>query len=230
MIILVGTGHVFNLFSAINKILKEKNPDIICVELDKQRYNTLLKKKKNQERYKEDKIDAPILYKLFVRHQEKMAKRYGVNPGDEMITAIKYAESHELPIEFIDKSAQDIYKRTINSMSLSEKTKISLLGILVTFFGWFFEYGEKKDEQLEKIGKNTDNYLKKFEKKFPNIKRLVIDDRNNYMGKKLIKLNGKYKKILTFIGDGHVLGISEILRLNNIKHEVIRLKDLNKKN
>ena len=46
MITLIGTGHVFNLSSALKNVFNEKNPDVICVELDQQRLRALMIKKK----------------------------------------------------------------------------------------------------------------------------------------------------------------------------------------
>ena len=39
MITLIGTGHVFNLTQQLLDIFDEIRPEIICVELDKQRYD-----------------------------------------------------------------------------------------------------------------------------------------------------------------------------------------------
>jgi len=229
MITLVGTGHVFDLSAAVNRILIEKEPEVVCIELDEQRYKLLLKKKKNDDQYKIDRQNLPILYKLFLRNQENAAKKYGVDPGDEMLAAIKFAQSHQLPIEFIDVNAQETYEKTIGAMSSMEKIKLSLIGILLTFFGWINNYRKQADDEIEKIEKNFDEKLKQLEKNLPTIKRLIIDDRNKYMSKKLIKINDKYKKILAFVGDGHAPGISKILQSNKIEYETIRLKDLNKK-
>ena len=53
MITLIGTGHVFNLSQALLNIFDEKQPDVFCIELDKQRYQALLLKQSNPEAYKE---------------------------------------------------------------------------------------------------------------------------------------------------------------------------------
>ena len=45
MITLIGTGHVFNLSAALNRVFDEKKPDVICVELDQQRLHALILKK-----------------------------------------------------------------------------------------------------------------------------------------------------------------------------------------
>ena len=74
MITLIGTGHVFNLSSALIDIFDEKNPNVICVELDQQRLNALLLKKTDPERYKEASKNNPFIYKILARFQDNMAK------------------------------------------------------------------------------------------------------------------------------------------------------------
>jgi pheromone shutdown protein TraB len=130
MITLIGTGHVFNLSNALLRIFDEKNPDVMCVELDKQRYNALMIKLSNPEAYKDAGKNLPLLYKLLARFQDSMAKEYGVTAGDEMLTAINYAQGRQLPVEFIDMNAQNLFPRMLKSMPMSEKLKLMLTGLV----------------------------------------------------------------------------------------------------
>jgi pheromone shutdown protein TraB len=223
MITLIGTGHVFDISSAITAVFDEKEPDVICVELDKQRYNAILMKRKNRESYKEAEKNLPFIYKLLARFQESMAKEYGVNAGDEMLAAINYAQSHQLPVEFIDVNAQRLFIKMWNSMPFSEKIRLLLTG-----FGAFFVTKKRVEEELREFHENFDLYIEKIGRKFPTIKKTLIDDRNKYMVKKLIKLNEDYEKIIACIGDGHVPGISKLLHSKNIEFETIRLEELRK--
>ena len=50
-----------------------------------------------------------------------MAKEYGVEAGEEMMTAINYAKSHQLPVAFIDMNAQFMFSKMLKSMTFSEK-------------------------------------------------------------------------------------------------------------
>ena len=128
MIILIGTGHVFNLSQALLNIFDEKQPEILCVELDKQRYDALMLKHTNPDGYKDMKRDVPIIYKLLSRFQDGMAKEYGVIAGEEMLTTINYAKSHQLPVAFIDMNAQRLFSRMLKSMSFSERIKLLFSG------------------------------------------------------------------------------------------------------
>ena len=221
MIVLIGTGHVFNLSQALINIFEEKQPEIVCVELDKQRYHALKLKHTSPEAYKNMERNVPILYKLLAKFQEGMAKQYGVTAGEEMLTAINYANSHQLPVAFIDKNAQHLFSRMLRSMSLSEKFKLLLTG-----FGGFFVSKERVEKELKRLEKDFDSYIKEIGKKFPTIKRVLIDERNLYMVQQLTAANEQYEKVIAVIGDGHIPGISELLTKKEIQFETIRLVEL----
>ncbi len=221
MIILIGTGHVFNLSSALIEIFDEKKPDIICVELDKERLNALLLKKTDPEKYKEVSKNNPFIYKILARFQDNMAKEYGVSAGDEMLTAINYAKSHDIPLDLIDTNAQRLFSKMLKTMSISEKIKLFLSG-----FTGFFIGRERVEKELKKIENDFDIYLKEIGKKFPSIKKILIDERNENMANKLIDLTDSYDIIIACIGDGHISGISNILDEKKVLYDTIRLNDL----
>jgi len=97
MITLIGTGHVFNLSAALLSIFDEKEPEVVAVELDPQRYQAILLRNTDPATYNASKKNLPIIYRVLAQFQESMAEQYGVNAGDEMLTAINYAQSHQLP-------------------------------------------------------------------------------------------------------------------------------------
>ena len=138
MITLIGTGHIFNLSDALLNIFDEKQPDILCVELDKQRFNALMMKKHDPDGYKKAEKNLPIIYKLLSRFQESMANEYGVTAGEEMLTTINYAQSHQLPIAFIDMNAQRLFSRMLKTMSFSEKFRIMFLTPYKSTLKFFF--------------------------------------------------------------------------------------------
>jgi pheromone shutdown protein TraB len=207
MIILIGTGHVFNLSQALINIFDEEQPDILCIELDKQRYQSLMLKQNNPEKYKESSKNQPIIYKLLARFQDGMAKEYGVQAGQEMITTIEYARSHQIPLVFIDMNAQMMFSKMLKKMSVSEKIKIMFSGI-----GGFFVSKKRVEKELDNIQENFDTYLNEIAKKFPTIKSVLIDERNEYMAQQLITANEKYKKVIAVVGDGHIPGLIDLFK------------------
>jgi pheromone shutdown protein TraB len=178
-------------------------------------------KQTNPEAYKDHEKNVPILYKLLARFQEGMAKEYGVTAGEEMLTAINYARNHQLPVAFIDMNAQHLFSRMLRSMSLSEKFKLMFTG-----FGGFFVNKKRMEQELKKLEKNFDTYIKQIGEKFPTVKRVLIDERDYYMVQQLTAANEQHEKIVAVIGDGHIPGISELLTKKEIEFETIRLSEL----
>jgi len=224
MITLIGTGHVFNLSQALLNIFDEKQPEILCVELDKQRFNALMMKKNDPEAYKKAEKNLPMIYKLLSRFQESMANEYGVTAGEEMITTINYAQSHQLPVAFIDMNAQRLFSRMLKSMSLSEKLRMMFSGV-----GGLFISKKFVEKELDKLEDNFDTYIEQIGKKFPTIKRVLIDERNEHMAQQLKMANEQHEKVIAVIGDGHVPGISKLLEGNELDFEAIRLSKLRNK-
>jgi len=223
MITLIGTGHVFDLTQSLIHIFDEKQPDVLCVELDKQRYQALMIKKTDPERYKQASKDQPIIYKLLARFQNSMAEEYGVQAGQEMITTTEYAQSHQIPLAFIDMNAQRLFTKMLKQMTIREKIRIMFSG-----FAGFFVSKKKVEKELDKLEGNFDTYMANIGEKFPTIKRVLIDERNSYMIQQLKAANEQYERVIAIIGDGHVPGLSEILKKQNIEFETIRLSELRK--
>jgi pheromone shutdown protein TraB len=224
MITLIGTGHVFNLSEQLLDIFDEVNPEIICVELDKQRYDALMLKHTNPKEYKNQEKNVPIIYKILSRFQEGMAKQYGVTAGSEMITAINYAQTNQLPLAFIDMNAQDMFTNMLKKMTFKEKFKLMFSG-----FGGFFVSKKRVEEELEKFEENFDTYIEQIGKKLPTIKKVLIDERNDYMVQELVKASEHYQKIIGVVGDGHIPGLSKLLTEKKIDFKIIRLSQIKDK-
>jgi pheromone shutdown protein TraB len=221
MITLIGTGHVFDLSAALITIFDEKEPEIVGVELDPQRYQAILLRNTNPTTYHATKKQLPFIYRMLAQFQETMAEQYGVNAGDEMLSAINYAQSHQLPIAFIDTNAQQLFTHMWNTMPFLEKLRLLFSGIT-----GFFISKKRVEEELKNYQQNFESYIEEIGKKFPSIKRALIDERNEHMVTKLVSLNEKYQKIIACVGDGHVPGITKLLSKKQIPFETIRLYEL----
>jgi len=221
MITLIGTGHVFDLSNAILSEFDRITPDIICVELDQQRYQAMVLRQTEPERYEKARQDLPFVYRLLAQFQEDMAKQYGVHAGDEMLTAITYAQSHALPVAFIDTDAQKLFTTMWRTMPMTEKLRLILSG-----FTGFFVSRKRVEQELKNYQDNYTTYIDEIGKHYPTIKRVLIDERNQHMVGKLVELTQQYQRIVACIGDGHIPGISCLLQERQIPFEAVRLHDL----
>jgi len=211
MITLLGVGHVFNISPNIEKLIKDRMPSVVCVELDKFRYQALVSKQTSE--------GAPVIYQMLSRFQKKMANKYGVDVGEEMLGAVRTAKRIGAKIAFIDVDASFIFNRFWSSMSFSEKIKF-----IVGAFGGIFVRKKQVERELEKFGKDSEKYLEMFSREFPTVKEELIDKRDAYMAKAIRTINKEHSDIVAVIGDGHISGVSKAL--SDLELEIIRLKEI----
>ena len=224
MITLIGTGHVFDLREQIIEILNDKQPDIICVELDEKRYAALMQRKQGNIKSSSRRKNASFLYRILGRFQDSIADQYGVQAGDEMLLGIEFAQTYQRPIAFIDLPADRMFSRMIKEMSFKEKMRL-----IISAFGSMFVSKKQVDKEISKIEINLEKYLEQVGDKFPTIKRVLIDERNQHMANQLQKAHDSYEHIIAIVGDGHVPGLESLLKNQDIECESIRLKEIRKK-
>ena len=83
-LMLIGTAHVIDLALPLERHIKNFNPDIIALELDKQRWLAL----KSNIR----KSGGPFYVRLLSRLQQYLGDYFGSTPGAEMMVATKIAQ------------------------------------------------------------------------------------------------------------------------------------------
>ena len=141
-----------------------------------------------------------------------------------MLTAITYAQSHALPVAFIDTDAQKLFTTMWRTMPMTERLKLLFSG-----FAGFFVSRKRVEQELKNFQDDYTTYIEEIGKRYPTIKRVLIDERNQHMVSKLTELHQQYQRIIACIGDGHVPGISQLLQEKQIPFEAIRLHDLQTK-
>ncbi len=213
-LILVGVGHIFNLEERIKKLIIEEKPNAIAIELDFKRALALLEKKhvKSQN----------LFYSLMAKLQNLIANKYGVKAGNEMLAAIKTGYEMNIPIIYIDKDAGEIINRLWKEISIVKKFRL----IIASFFSLFIRK-RKVEEEIKKFEKNPDEFMEKIEENLPEVKKILIDERNEYMANNLKKALKEYDKVLAIVGEGHISGIKKLLENEkNIELKIIHLSDL----
>ena len=208
MITLIGVGHVFDIRPNIEKLITDRMPSVVCVELDKFRYQALINKQRNDS--------GPIIYQMLSRFQKKMANKYGVDVGEEMLGAISVAKKIGAKLAFIDVDASFVFDRFWSSMSFSEKIKL-----IVGAFGGIFVRKKQVERELKRFNEDSDKYMETFSKEFPTIKEELIDKRDAHMAKAIRMLNKEHNNIVAVIGDGHIMGVQKALA--DLELEIIRL-------
>jgi pheromone shutdown-related protein TraB len=223
-IILVGTAHISKeSVELVKKTIEEEKPEVVGVELDKERMQQLLSGKKwgntsIVEIVKSGKTYLFLLNILLSNMQKQLGKHVGVQPGSEMLVAVKEASKEKIPIQLLDRDVKITLKRAFDSMSLIEKMKLGG-GILGSFFG----VGEKVDAKVIEELKKEDlinKLMKELGKQMPSMKKVLVDERDDYISEMIRRSPGK--KIVAVVGAGHLNGIAENIK----KKKIIDIKKI----
>ncbi len=214
-LVILGVGHVFNIEDKIRKIILEEEADAIALELDRERAMFIEKKENKGKRF------LFSFYYFLSKYQEHVAKKLGVELGREMIIAMEVAKDKNIPIFYIDKKADEIVSKLWNKLGLKEKILL-LFGIFLSLF----ENRRKIEKQLNEIKDSPEEFVGTIEEKFPEIKKILIDERNEHMANSLINLMKNYNKVIAVVGEGHVEGIKKIIDGSDLNFEIIHLKEL----
>ncbi|MBA7682341.1 hypothetical protein ES703_90691 [subsurface metagenome] len=116
--------------------------------------------------------------------------------------AIQAAKAVGAPIHLADRDIRTTLARTWRLMGLW--TKIKLLAQFISSVG---EVGDIKEEDIEKMKRKDvlETLLSEIEESFPEIRRILIDERDQYLAHKIRNAPGK--KIIAVVGAGHVPGV-----------------------
>lgn len=215
-LIIIGTAHVSKESAEeVKRVIEEKRPDAVAVELCPRRYRALI------EGYREeipltDLIKKGetflLLFQIVLSHfQRKIAKEYGVRVGEEMIAAIEKAREIGADVLLIDRDIAITFKRFWQSLSFIEKLKL-LYHLLKDLFS-------KEEIDVKEILREDilDRIVREFRSIAPNAAKVLIDERDKYMAMKLIEAMQRYDKIVAVVGAGHKRGIERFLKeLSNV--------------
>lgn len=212
-IILVGTAHVSSeSIAEVEKTIREETPDCVCVELDEGRYKSMMEKKHWESLdivkvLKEKKGFLLLANLMLASFQKRMGMNVGVKPGDEMKAAIQTATELNIKTEMVDRPIQITLKRAWAQNGFWGKSKI-ISGLLAAAFS-----NEKLEaEDIEKLKQKSemDNMLDEVAKEMPEIKEVLIDERDTWLGTKIWQAEGK--KVLAVLGAGHLNGTEKRIR------------------
>ncbi len=213
-IYLVKTAHVSkNSVEDVKECIETVQPDSICIELDSQRYEKL----KHPEDWrnsdivkiiKEKQVGFLLVNVILSSFQKRIAKSMDSSSGAEMMEGIRQAEERNIPLVMADRPIKTTFSRIWNQLSGSEKVKV-LTGIITAIF----EDEDISEEDIARL-KEADALeaaLLEIGKEFPTVKRVLVDERDQYLCDKIRNAPGK--KTVAIIGAAHAGGIER--NLNN---------------
>ena len=211
-LMLIGTAHVIDLSFPLEKHIRNFNPDLVALELDKQRWYALKANTKSTQ--------GPFYLRILASLQKYISDSFGSSPGAEMMVATKIASSLGSKLAFIDKPVIQTIQEAWKTMPWNEFFQL-FKDSMISFVGG----GDFSIDKSIRTG-DFSNELKQFSLQYPTLKSKLIDSRDIYMSKNIVKLFREYncERIVAIIGEGHVDGMSRILRRLNPR--IVRLRDL----
>jgi len=223
-ILLIGTAHISqSSVDEVNTVINQVNPDTVCIELCSSRYQAMLAKDqwKNMDIFKvirEGKSFLLFANLIMTAFQKRLGSRLGVKPGSEMFEAANVAEKLNSELVLADRDVKITLQRTWRGMRFWGKMKV--LGQLLASL---FLREEISEEEIEKL-KESDalsEAMKMLAEQSPEMKRILIDERDQYMAEKIRQSEGKI--IVAVVGAGHVKGLTA--ELEN-KHNLDELESV----
>lgn len=210
---IIGTSHISKeSVNLVEKTILESKPDVVAIELDKERFYGLMSGQKGSTSLKDIKrigVKGYLFAKLGHWAETKLGGMVGTSPGDEMIKAAKAAEQIQARIALIDQPIEVTLKKF--SKRITWKEKFRFVWDLLT--GWM-----RKDQKI-KIDLNKvpaeeliEKMISMVKKRYPNVYDVLIDERNKIMAKHLNKLMQMHSKVIGIIGAGHEKEVIEYIK------------------
>jgi pheromone shutdown-related protein TraB len=225
-ITIIGTSHIAE--QSVNEIKRamEAKPDIVTVELDFGRANALMHGGKSKLSLREIAHIGlkGYLFAIIGQYvQQKLGKVVGISPGSDMKTAMELARKHKIDVAFIDQPIRTTLRNFSKSLSWRERWNF----VVDLLKGLIFPKKQIKQLGLDRFDLSkvpAKEVIKKLvgqmRKRYPNVYKSLVEDRNKYMVKKLVRLVRDHpgKKILCVVGAGHKEGMEELL----LKVDIVR--------
>ena len=228
-ILLVGTAHISKQsIELVEQQFKEFDPDVVALELDAERLEKLVHPNRWQkmnvvELIRQGKTYLLLLNLLLASFQKKIGSKLKITPGSEMLKGFELAQKNKRHVALIDMPVKISLRKAVNEMKFMEKMKFFYFALLSVFGQGFEDIDETKIESLK--DKNVlDQLLLELGNKFPSLKRVLVDDRNAFLGSSLRDIQGK--KIMAIIGYGHMHAVKDIINSGGVidRNELIKIK------
>jgi len=211
-IILIGTAHVSKKSAEeVKEVIQGENPDTVCIELCANRHQNI----SDADRWKNTDISKIIkdgkamllLVNLILSsYQKRLAEQFGIKPGQEMLQGIASAKEIGATLWLADRDIQTTMQRIWRNIGFWGKMKLFFQLIMSMFISE--DISEEELEQM-KTGDVLTAALDELSQSFPQIKSILIDERDQYLAQRIKDAPGD--KLVAVLGAGHIPGIKKEL-------------------
>ncbi len=220
---LIGTAHVSEQSAdLVGSVILAIEPDVICLELDKQRFYAMKSPDKHNKIsifkiLKSGQFFFFAVQLIMASFQKNIAQKTGSHPGEEFRRAIDIAEKKDIRIALIDRNIGITLKRAWRMTPLKDKIKL-LSGLLVSKKNIF----EKLEIEKMKSDDSVRYFIDSFSEELPETKKVLIDERDIYLAYGI--RNNLEHRTVAVVGAGHISGILKNLQEDIRAEQIIALE------
>jgi len=217
---IIGTSHIAKQsLDEVEEAIVKGKPDIVAIELDQRRLYSLFNKPGKVRIYdiKRIGIKGFIFSIIGAWASRKLGKMVGVAPGSEMKKAVQLAKKNKIKLALIDQDIEITLQRFSKSLTWGEKWNFVSDIIKAIFVRKnVIEFDLTKVPSKKVIKK----LIMQVKKRFPNVYKVLIEERNHIMANNLGKIMELHpdKKILAIIGAGHEEDIIDLIKKPSITY------------
>ena len=193
MITIVGINHTEKFENQLLKIIKNINPDVIFLELDRLNFK-LLREELSQKEIKSYFSSMPSTFKLLSMYKAKSKNDKFVDRMWDSKFVLKLSKNFGFKIIPIDMDKKELYEQIELEISFSEKFRILRSVIKKLFF---------KNSKMD----NSKEYVQRF----PTLNKYLIEKRSKYMANEIIKNARSFNDILVLVGNNHLESFKKLI-------------------
>ncbi len=216
-ITILGTAHVSRASAEkAQELIESQEHEVVCIELCQSRFNAMtdpnvLAKMDLFDVIRSGKASMVTASLALGSYQQRMAEQFGIEPGLEMKTSIKYAQQLDLPVVLIDREVGTTLKRVYHNVPFWKR-----LYIISGLFASVVSRETVSEEEIEKLksGDLLETTFAQFSEDANDLFVPLIDERDRYMTAKLLQglKDHPGKNLLAVVGAGHVKGMVDYLK------------------
>jgi len=213
-LVLIGTSHIAaESIAEVEQVIRKEQPAIVALELDRKRLYALLNPGSAKASWRDIKHIGfkGYLFSIIGAYVErKLGEKVGVKPGAEMLRALHAAKDVNAHIALIDQDIEMTLKRFSKAFTWKEKGRlvVDLMKGLVGKSEFSFDLSTVPSTKL------IEKMIKQVKKRYPNIYRVLVTERNLVMAHRLAHLMRLHpdSTIVAVIGAGHEKDLLRLLR------------------
>ena len=227
-IILIGTAHVSKeSVKEVREAIQQYKPTVVAVELCQRRYDALTQKDKWENTPVTSLLKSNNAYLMLAQTflgsiQRRLGKEQGVEPGAEMIEAMKEAKKQHIEVALVDRDISITLKRAWKKMGMREKFRL-IWEFLKAMIGVDEEELEELDLEELMDQDVISAMMEEFGKIAPSVTTVLIHERDTYIAKKIKEASTK-GRIVAVVGAGHLQGIKRHLEENTLDVDLQELE------